>query len=57
MKMPTPMEVMIAYAQAIAEVNDEWMKNGERHSFIPEIRISERVKEILYGERVNGRAA
>lgn len=53
MKIPTPMEVMIAYAQAIAEVNDEWMKNGERHSFIPEIRISERVKEILYGERVN----
>jgi hypothetical protein len=48
---------MIAYGRAIGEINDEWAKNDERHSFIPEIRIAERATEILYGEKSDDRAA
>lgn len=53
MKVPTPVEVMMAYGQAIDEVNKEWRANNERHSFIPEIRITNRATEILYGEKIN----
>jgi hypothetical protein len=47
--LPKPIEVMNAYAQAIAEINDEWDESEERHSFIPAVRIRARVVEILYG--------
>ena len=57
MKVPTPVEVMMAYGQAIDEVNKEWRANNERHSYIPEIRISQRAAEILYGEKTDDRAA
>jgi hypothetical protein len=49
--LPKPIEVMNAYAQAIAEINEEWAKSDERHSFIPAVRIRFRVLEILYGGR------
>jgi hypothetical protein len=49
--LPKPIEVMNAYAQAMAEINDEWDESEERHSFIPAVRIRARVVQILYGDR------
>jgi hypothetical protein len=48
---PTPMEVSMAYEQAIDEVNVRWRNEGSRHSYIPAIEISARAMEILYGDR------
>jgi hypothetical protein len=47
---PTPMEVSMAYEQAIDEVNVRWRNEGGRHSYIPAIEVSARAMEILYGD-------
>jgi limonene-1,2-epoxide hydrolase len=50
-KMPTPAEVINAYAKAMADIDRERLDRGE--SMIPMVQIENRAIAILYGEKTD----